>query len=388
GNGEADDAYCYSYAGNGFAVRFTPPQYPADLEVARFFLWPAWPDSDHEEFAVEVYDDDGPDGAPGTLLGGGTTTSTDWGWCDVDISPLGLTVASGDFYIAYEQLSDYPDCEAVGIDYSEPDPRSWDYWQGVGWLPAGEWDEFEYDYMIRCLVEAGGGNNPPNTPSNPSPADEATGVSVNADLSWTGGDPDAGDTVTYDLYFDTTGATTLVCNDQAGTTYDPGTLNNSTKYYWKIVATDSHAASTTGPVWEFTTGGAAEDCSWLSESPSSGSVAPGSPADSITVAIDTTGLDAGDYSANIVIANNDPDENSKIVPVTLHVNSSNSAPNTPSNPSPANDATGVPINADLSWTGGDPDAGDTVTYDVYFGTGATPPLVSNDQSATTYDPGT
>ncbi len=42
----------------------------------------------------------------------------------------------------------------------------------------------------------------------------------------------------------------------------------------------------------------------------------------------------------------------------------------------------------LGWTSGDPDAGDTVTYDVYFGTSDNPPLVSNDQSATTYDPGT
>jgi hypothetical protein len=47
-------------------------------------------------------------------------------------------------------------------------------------------------------------NNPPNTSSNPSPPDTATNQSIYADLSWTGGDPDSRDTVTYDVYFGTT----------------------------------------------------------------------------------------------------------------------------------------------------------------------------------------
>jgi len=242
------------------------------------------------------------------------------------------------------------------------------------------------DVVLRRYV-TDGGNNPPNTPSNPSPANHATGVSVGADLSWTGGDPDAGDTVTYDVYFGTGASPALVSNDQSPTTYDPGTLNNNTKYYWRIVATDNQAASTTGPLWDFTTGGAAEDCLWLSENPTSGSVAPGDPTDSITVTIDTTGL-GSTYTANIVILSNDPDENPKIVPVTLHVTSGNSAPNTPSGPSPANHAIGVSVSANLSWTGGDPDPGDIVTYDVYFGITNPATLVSNDQSTTTYDPGT
>ena len=313
-DGEADDAYAWDYAGDGFAVRFTPPQYPVELQVARFCFWPEWPDGNHEEFAVEAYDDDGPGGAPGTLLGGGNTIASGWGWCDVDISSLGITITSGDFYIAYVQLSDYPNCEGLCEDYTEPDGRSWDYWWGEWYLWEGS------DYMIRCVVELGGGaNNPPNTPSNPSPVNHATGVSISADLSWTGGDPDVGDTVTYDVYFGTGASPSLVSNDQTATSYDPGTLSSDTKYYWKIVATDNHAASTTGPVWDFTTGGAAEDCPWLSEDPTSGSVASGDPVDSITVSINTTGLAEGDYSANIVIDNNDPDEDPKIVPVTLHV---------------------------------------------------------------------
>jgi len=95
--------------------------------------------------------------------------------------------------------------------------------------------------------------SPPNMPSNPLPANHATGVSINADLSWSGGDPDAGDTVTYDVYFGTSATPPLVSNDQPETTYDPGILNYNTKYYWQIVATDNHGTSTQGTVWEFTT---------------------------------------------------------------------------------------------------------------------------------------
>jgi len=164
-------------------------------------------------------------------------------------------------------------------------------------------------------------NNPPYTPSNPSPADSATGVGIHAALSWTGGDPDAGDTVTYDVYFGTSSYPPLVSHNQSGTIYSP-VKSSGTGYFWKIVAWDNHGASRTGPLWDFTTTGGG-----------------------------------------------------------------NHPPYTPSNPSPANN-TMTSHNPVLSWTGGDPDANDTVTYDVYFGTSSLPPLVSHNQSGTTYGTGT
>ena len=155
-------------------------------------------------------------------------------------------------------------------------------------------------------------------PSSPSPANHAAGIPTNADLSWTGGDPDAWDTVTYDVYFSSSSSPPLVSNDQSATTYDPGTLNINTKYYWKVVATDNHGAPAAGPLWDFTTGEAGGDCPWLDESPKSGAVEPGN-SDSITVTVDTTGLANGDYSAEIVISSNDPNEPEVTVPVALHV---------------------------------------------------------------------
>jgi len=96
----------------------------------------------------------------------------------------------------------------------------------------------------------------------PSPTDNATGVSVDADLSWTGGDPDAGDTVTYDVYFGTSASPPLVSDGQTTTIYGPGPLSYNTKHYWKIVATDNHEAQTTGPLWDFSTQTAVSLVTW------------------------------------------------------------------------------------------------------------------------------
>ena len=95
-------------------------------------------------------------------------------------------------------------------------------------------------------------NNPPNIPSNPSPANGATNIGINVDLSWTGGDPD-GDPVTYDVYFGTSASPPKLSSNQTGTTFDPGIMNYNTKYYWRIVAWDDKGASASGPIWSFTT---------------------------------------------------------------------------------------------------------------------------------------
>ena len=105
-------------------------------------------------------------------------------------------------------------------------------------------------------IESGPGEeDPPYEPSNPRPWDGQTGVDIDADLSWTGGDPDEGDTVVYDVYLEANNPnpTTKVSDDQSETTFDPGTLEYGTIYYWKIHAKDNHNFVTRGPIWHFTT---------------------------------------------------------------------------------------------------------------------------------------
>ncbi|NIA14303.1 MAG: hypothetical protein GWP08_09485 [Nitrospiraceae bacterium] len=88
---------------------------------------------------------------------------------------------------------------------------------------------------------------PPGPATNPSPADGATDVDVNADLSWTAG---SGAT-SHNVYFGTSNPPPFVTT-QAGTTYDPGTMAEDTTYYWKIVEENAYG-TTEGPVWQFRT---------------------------------------------------------------------------------------------------------------------------------------
>jgi hypothetical protein len=124
------------------------------------------------------------------------------------------------------------------------------------------------------------------------------------------------------VYFGTTSPPPQVVTGLSDTTHDPGTMEYEQMYYWQIISWDNHGASTSGPIWSFTTG-------------------------------------------------SEP----------------NSPPYAPSSPNPVDGGLNIDIDADLSWIGGDPD-GNPVLYDVYFGTMSPPPILNNNQSDTSYDPGT
>lgn len=98
------------------------------------------------------------------------------------------------------------------------------------------------------------GNRPPYAPSNPIPEDGETDVPINEIfISWDGGDPD-GDPVRYDVYFGESSPPPLVVYNEVATRYDPGIMDMYTTYYWQIVARDFFGSTTTGPIWNFTTG--------------------------------------------------------------------------------------------------------------------------------------
>jgi hypothetical protein len=121
--------------------------------------------------------------------------------------------------------------------------------EGIMYVTVTKHNYIPSEHTLQILE----GNLPPYQPSFPNPSNGATNVSLSTDLSWNCGDPNPGDIVTYDVYFGTSSTPPRIVNNQSGKTYDPGTLNFITVYYWKIIAWDNYGASTEGPLYNFTT---------------------------------------------------------------------------------------------------------------------------------------
>lgn len=99
-------------------------------------------------------------------------------------------------------------------------------------------------------------NDPPDAPSQPSPANGAHDVPTDSVLDWTGGDPD-GDPVRFDVYLaaGNPAPTTQVCDDAVASQCSPPVvLLPATSYFWQVIASDDQGAMTASEVWEFMTG--------------------------------------------------------------------------------------------------------------------------------------
>ena len=99
-------------------------------------------------------------------------------------------------------------------------------------------------------------NQPPAVPSNPVPEVGDTLIARNATLHWLCSDTDSNELyykvfLNTDSNFSNVGFGTDYTIEQS---FQPATyLDFSTKYFWKIIASDNDGNSTSGPVWYFTT---------------------------------------------------------------------------------------------------------------------------------------
>ena len=261
-----------------------------------------------------------------------------------------------------------------------------------------------------------GDNNPPNTPSNPDPEDEETDVDVDVELNWKCSDSNH-DVLSFDIYLGESSNPPLVESDHLGTSYYPENLDLETTYYWKIVARDCQGATKTGPVWEFTTRG--NDPPYT---PSDPDPEDGATDIYLTTDVSWTGgdPDGDDVTYDVYFGTNNPPpqvkENQsgtnynppgvldfetqyywKIVAwdefnytsagsIWSFTTEENLPPYEASDPEPEDGATDVDIDEILRWTGNDPNPGDKLTYDIYFGTSSPPPLADEGLAQAAYDP--
>lgn len=116
-------------------------------------------------------------------------------------------------------------------------------------LPLGD-NKVDYEDMA-CFAEnwLTGTKIPPlpEQATNPNPVYGEAGVDINADLSWT---PALG-AASYDVYFGTSNPPPFLLN-QTATTFEPGTMSQSTIYYW-IIDSVNGWGKTQGRVWYFST---------------------------------------------------------------------------------------------------------------------------------------
>ena len=253
------------------------------------------------------------------------------------------------------------------------------------------------------------GNHRPTQPVPYYPLDGATDVAVWRYFNWTCSDPDSADVIHFDVYFGTDPSPPLVQADQAGYLYQPpNLLDNSTTYYWRIVAKDSHGGVTSGPVWTFTTAanspptlamyGPADG--WTNANPAGATLTwQGQDNDQQTLTYDVyfgtdpspplvTTLTGGklktyptgllsyttQYYWKIVVRDTEGAETAG--PIWTFTSTGNTQPpvfNT-SGFNPANNSLVIPTTT-LSWQVSDPE-GRPVTCDLYFGTVSPPPLLA------------
>ena len=94
--------------------------------------------------------------------------------------------------------------------------------------------------------------SPPNTPTLLTPANLATGIALNSNLSWNS----TANTTSYHVQVSTESnfsSTVFDQNNIASTSVQPSGLSNSTLYYWRVQSNNGAGSSAWTAPWSFTT---------------------------------------------------------------------------------------------------------------------------------------
>ncbi len=147
-DGEADDFFVYAHSGSWNAVKFTPSGYPATVIGGEFYVGDgSFPGPFlGTDFGVAVFDDDGDNGLPGTMLDSNGVTVNNSGWVSLDW--LNAVINDGSFYLAMYQSGNSPYAAPIGIDSDPPTHfKSYSKFLANGWNLSPL-----QDFMIRAWI--------------------------------------------------------------------------------------------------------------------------------------------------------------------------------------------------------------------------------------------
>lgn len=246
-----------------------------------------------------------------------------------------------------------------------------------------------------------GNNSTPNQPGNPVPEDLSIDQLPSLRFSWTGGDPDVNDVVTYSFYIGLDSDSLELTGQTRNTTFEMENLQLGKTYYWRIIAADSRGRESLSPLWRFSTyappnqppsdpiiaypaDGAVNvpidvQLRWEASDPDGDAIKYdlyiGTATPLLKVASDFSGpsyipasyyKNLTKYFWQVVVRDSGGLENlnSPVWSFTT-TDKTNISPSIPVAVSPANNAVNVALQPVFTWQGGDPD-GDAVTYDLYL----------------------
>ncbi len=147
-DGIMSSGWVWQIGGNYWAVQFDEEKTGGSPGVVYKYgavTYSGWPDGIYQGCYMHTFDDIG--GYPGSDLGRSYlqfTTGDVFEW--VDAKPV-VSTTTAVFYIAFEQIGNYPRSDAIGVD-AVAGTHNWTGKQG-SWGPTTHFG----DFMIRCFWE-------------------------------------------------------------------------------------------------------------------------------------------------------------------------------------------------------------------------------------------
>ncbi|MGB0715216.1 MAG: hypothetical protein ACPGXK_05020 [Phycisphaerae bacterium] len=124
------------------------------------------------------------------------------------------------------------------------------YWQVITQQPGAQSESEIWSFTTEAC-------GPASAPTSPSPGDNANGVELSTELTWSGGNNVAGGggefcATTYDVFFGQDNPPTqMICGGVSIQACDAPLLEPDTVYYWQVEANTPGGAERS-PVWSFT----------------------------------------------------------------------------------------------------------------------------------------